>query len=325
MTNDLKQFDSAFDDVEPWHGLVRNGYIANFAGVMTEADFNASMADLSWACQGPHTMETSRPSLTQGESWFEWVNVVEAVREARGTFVMAEFGGGYGGRVVNAHALLQKLNPMPAKLAIIEADPDRYDCALRHFAANGLDPEDHWLIKAAVSDTNEPALFPYGGGVGDNNIFNVEDDNISLAEKLASEGVAGQIIKNIFANMQTGVKIQRSDPRHRSDFMLSVVSSLTIGDVLGPFDYVDYADFDIQSAEAFVVPPAIGVLNQKVRRIHFGTHGEHIHGQLKQLFVEHGWDLIFDFAPNGRFETEYGTFNTGDGILSALNPRLARH
>jgi len=41
---------------------------------------------------------------------------------------------------------------------------------------------------------------------------------------------------------------------------------------------------------------------------------------LRRLFVADGWNLVFDFAPNSRFETTLGRFETNDGVLTVTNP-----
>ena len=52
-----------------------------------------------------------------------------------------------------------------------------------------------------------------------------------------------------------------------------MVSAVTLQDILGPFDSVDYVESDIQQSEILVFPPSMQLLKRKVRRVHIGTHG----------------------------------------------------
>ncbi len=97
---------------------------------------------------------------------------------------------------------------------------------------------------------------------------------------------------------------------------------MTLEDVLGPFDFVDYLEADIQQSEILVFPPFLGLLKKKVRRIHLGTHGKDVHEELAGMFRHWEWDVIFDYAPNGHFETPFGDFSTNDGVLTVRNPHL---
>jgi hypothetical protein len=62
------------------------------------------------------------------------------------------------------------------------------------------------------------------------------------------------------------------------------------------------------------------LLRQKVHRVHIGTHGKDVHWTLHDLFVENGWKIVFSFEPNARHDTVLGSFETNDGVLSAVNP-----
>ena len=69
-----------------------------------------------------------------------------------------------------------------------------------------------------------------------------------------------------------------------------------------------------------VYPPFRHLLKRKVHRLHIGTHGRDVHRMLHQMFAEDGWDIVFSFEPESTHETDLGTFETNDGVLSVLNP-----
>ena len=72
---------------------------------------------------------------------------------------MVELGGGYAARTVDAHAALQLHNPMPSRYVVVEAELTHFSWALRHMHANGIDPDDHWMINALVGVDNKPHIF----------------------------------------------------------------------------------------------------------------------------------------------------------------------
>jgi hypothetical protein len=98
------------------------------------------------------------------------------------------------------------------------------------------------------------------------------------------------------------------------------VSAVTLNDILGPFDTVDYLEADIQQSEILVFPPFIDLLKRKVRRIHIGTHGIDVHRSLHELFEKSGWEIVFSYEPSTQYPYALGSFVTKDGVLTVRNP-----
>ena len=173
--NRLEKYEHVFDDIQPWAGNVPKGYIAEFFGVLIDAQFREILG-VKASEQGGCFVETKRPSIaTHDEGWFEIVNWVLAAREAKNRFTMMTLGACYGFQAVGAYKALQAVNPMPARLVAVEAEPGNYLWISKHFLDNGIEPGDHWLLQAAVSESNEPALFPVGSpGTGAQN-FHVDE------------------------------------------------------------------------------------------------------------------------------------------------------
>jgi hypothetical protein len=88
------------------------------------------------------------------EDYFEWIDLLESVIAARGSYTMIELGAGMGRWSVRAALAARQFKPrMPFRLIAVEADPVHFDWLRWHFLDNGLDPKEHRLINAAVSDT----------------------------------------------------------------------------------------------------------------------------------------------------------------------------
>ncbi len=324
--NDLEAFAGVFDGMTPYSGMVEPGFIVTGMGRMTDARFH-TIWGVDAAEEGGQATTLQFPTATDGEAWFEAVNWVEAAREARGAYVMATLGACYGGQAVDAYLALQAVNPMPATLVAVDPVPENIAMTRQHFRDNGIDPDDHWIVEAAVSDSNQPVLFPVGApasGTQNCVFYNSPAGRAALALRLKDEDQAGQVGCNLLATNATGVSVNLAPDREVPfEAELQFVSAVTVADMLGPFDRVDFVEADLQQSETIVFPPAIEVLNRKVRRVHLGTHHPKDHQQLEDMFRQHGWQIVFSFLPHHTYKTPAGELSLNDGVLTALNPAVA--
>jgi hypothetical protein len=321
--NDVTKFAGIFDGLAPFDGDVPKGFLVDFLGCLTDARFRQMWGiDPETAGGGP--VKTKLPELSWGEGWFEAVNWIEAARAARGRFTMVTLGACYGSQAVGAWLALQKLNPMPCRLVAVEPDPENFEWVQRHFRDNGIDPADHWLLNATISDNNAPVLFPVGApGSGAANCVATNEplSRRVYAQQLAKSRNTSEILHNLILEGTTGIK-KDLVPGYNFMSEIKFLSAVTLRDILSPFDVVDYLESDIQQSEIIVFPPAMDILKRKVRRVHIGTHGKDVHQTLHELLVRDGWEIVFSFEPNAEFTTPLGTFSTNDGVLTAVNPAL---
>ena len=331
MTNDLGKYEHIFDDITPFEGTAPAGIEINFVGtvfdVSLQIDPPASQTELTEPPPARH-LKTRRPQLSDGEFYFEMIDVVEAVRAARGSFTMIELGGGYGPRCGWANSVLNLLNPLPRRFVLVEPEPYLLHSARRHFSNNGIEPSEHWLVPVAVTTEGRPTLILTGKArAGLARLYGtVLIDGIikMLTDRDAVE--AG--LRNLLGYMRIGLNM--AEPGADADNDVAVVSALALKDILAPLDRVDLMDIDIQGDEATVLPDTMDMLARKVRRIHLGTHhmdrhgGPQLHHDMVRLFTDAGWEIVFAFTPNTRHKTQWGNFDTpSDGILTVVNPRLA--
>jgi hypothetical protein len=143
----------------------------------------------------------------------------------------------------------------------------------------------------------------------------------AYATLICGRGAAERALENILSYNSTGLGY---DLGAGFDGELKFVSSVTLRDVLMPFEHVDLLEADLQHSEIFVFPSFIDVLTSRARRVHIGTHGCEAHDLLRALLLGAGWELVFDYAPDTRHTTEQGPLELIDGVLSARNPALAR-
>jgi hypothetical protein len=212
---------------------------------------------------------------------------------------------------------------MPFRLVAVEPDPENMAWTRRHFRDNGIDPDQQWLVQAALSDTNAPVFFPVGSpGSGAQNCFATNERRAreDYVRRLTAQG-AEEALRNLLLHNTTGIR-KALVPDGGFSGEVKLLSSITLGEVLGPFDFVDYLESDIQQSEALVFPPFMEALKRKVRRVHIGTHGRDVHQMLHGLFAKAGWDIVFSYEPNAAFDTALGSFRTNDGVLTLRNPAL---
>lgn len=319
----LQDFANVFDGIKPWAGKVLKGYMVDFLGILTDAKFR-EMFGVNPATAGGTDVETRLPTIEDGEGWFEAANWMLAARAARDRFVMVTLGACYGAQAVGSCRAMQLLNPMPYKLVAVEPEPDNYEWTRRHMRDNGIDPDDQWLVKSAISARNDPVLFPIGSpGSGAQNCVATNEDSSRriYANEIIRAGRATEVLRNLMTTNSTGIT-KDLVPGENFPAEIKMVSAITLQDILSPFDVVDYVESDIQQSEILVFPPYMTLLKRKVRRVHIGTHGREVHSTLLQLFERDGWDIVFNYEPNSTFSTSLGKFSTNDGVLTAVNPDL---
>jgi hypothetical protein len=324
--NDLKAYASIFDDITPWSGIVPEGFEVDFMGTRSATKFLAA-----WGANpdvvGGEYLTKERPRLgggKNGEFWFEAADWVLAVREARGRFVMITLGALYGYQAVGSQRALQLLNPLPYTLVAVEPDPENMEWVRTHMRDNGIDPDKQWLVQAAISDTNQPAFFPIGSpGSGAPNCIasNEEYARKDYLQHFVAQGRTEEALENILLHNSTG--LQKDVIEGKSFFAeIKLVSTITLQDVLGPFERVDLLESDIQESEIVVFPPFRDLLKRKVHRIHIGTHGKDTHRYLLKMFHDDGWRIVFAYEPESTHDTIFGPVMTNDGVLSLLNPSV---
>jgi FkbM family methyltransferase len=244
-----------------------------------------------------HGMQPTPATQTAGalppvnDQYPEWVFLLESVLAAkgRGSFVLGDFGAGWGPWLATGHAAWKQLRPDgPTKVFGVEADKSHFGFLKEHLAANGIGIEDADLVEAAV--------FTSEGFVE----FEVADD---------PQGPYGQSI-------QTG---DTGAPKPKRTVK---IRSITAESILSAHEAVDYLTIDIQGAEKDVVAASLGVLTSKVRRLQVATHSPEIHQAVHRTLSAGGWVNRFCFPFQKIAKTPWGWIKFEDGSQSWINPRL---
>jgi FkbM family methyltransferase len=220
------------------------------------------------------------------EEYFEWIDLLESVIDAKFRFTMIELGAGWGRWLCQAGKALGQVNPqIPYHLIGVEAEPTHFAWMKEHFKENGIDLTKCNLIQAAVSKKDGICRFFVG------------DAYSSYGQRIAS-------------NIEEDKKIQE-------------VEAISLKTLLNGLDLVDLIDLDVQGAEYDILAAVPQKLWGKIKRIHIGTHSTKVEMNLKKLFKKLGWENKYDFPMSKKIETEYGEISFQDGVQSWVNPHYS--
>jgi FkbM family methyltransferase len=248
------------------------------------------------------------------EEYFEWIDLLESVVAAQGSYTMLDLGAGFGRWSVRAaFAVRQYHGILPYRLVAVEAEPTVFEWMKLHYRDNGLDPARHTLIHAAVTQAPGEVFFYVGGPRG--GPFDLTADawygqSVTKDYELAEPSQPDEIYQG------------RTTLRHRSGWRSIRVPSVTLASLLEGLGQVDLIDLDIEGQELPVIGSAIAGLNAQVKRLHIGTHDKEIEDGIRHLLSGEGWSCSADYSLFSRTETAYGTINFENGVQSWVNPRF---
>jgi FkbM family methyltransferase len=273
----------------------------DFLGSVTRPEFlgRQSSADL---------VEVAPDYPPYDEEYFEWIDLLESVILAAPQYTMMELGAGFGRWSVRAAFAAQQQNKRCALVAV-EAEPTHFQWLMEHFRENALDPADHSVIHGAVANRSGTASFC------------VEAPNGGPPEAWYGQAIVDPAddVEGVDTRQYLGSPIQC----HRSGLKSVPVLGVTLGELAaGCNNLVDLIDMDIQGNELEVISAEIVTLNDKVKRLHIGTHSPEIEQGLRTLLRRHGWACHADYGMNSTCETPWGIVQFQDGVQSWTNPRL---
>jgi FkbM family methyltransferase len=261
-----------------WEGTVPKGFLVDFLGVMTRADYRESYREIAQRYSVNRHAQTEYPPFD--EEYFEWIDLLEAVASAENCFTMMELGAGFGPWTARAAAALRQAGNLPYTLVGVEAEPTHFQWMIQHLRDNFVDPTGLRLVRAAVSAAS--------GKVG----FYVGETQYGKPDNWYGQCIGGP----------------------------HMVDAVDLNSLLEPLDVVDLIDIDVQGAELEVLEAASRLLDEKVKRVHIGTHGAKIEDGLHSLFGRLGWRRIRSFPCASTVDTEWGSIRFQDGVQTWLNP-----
>ncbi|MBU6384114.1 MAG: FkbM family methyltransferase [Verrucomicrobia bacterium] len=245
------------------------------------------------------------------EAYFEWIDVLEAVDEAKDQFLLVEIGAALGYRGRDA-ATAAKARGIPYHLVFIEGEPARAEESIHlEMQKNNIPESQYTIFPYCVGSTEQDVMF-YISHQGQN----LDVRNWFGQRAVFQEDKMIQWLPTVYMGRQVGRTMQGYDAVMVRQKKLSDLLNL----VRQPI--IDICDFDIQGSEAEVIDESLAILNNRVKRLHIGTHSHKIEATLRSLLKKNGWRLIRDYPCAQENDTEYGRAKFEDGIQTWLNSRL---
>jgi FkbM family methyltransferase len=307
----MPQHHKIFSRFKPFDGPCPAGQrIHGFLGTKVRPEFFAGMQRSPPPVSTPSRVQAPYPGFN--EEYFEWIDLLKSVVAARKSYTMIELGAGIGCWAVRAAYALQQYNrKLPYRLIAVEAEPTHFEWMHQHFTDNGIDPNQHSLIHAAVSQAPGEVSFYVGSESGDVNPggwYGQELTKDYEVDILVEEAPYGKY------------RIRR----HASGAKSIYVPAITLVSILDDLQQVDLIHVDIQGLELSIIGSSIDELDAKVKRLHVGTHSREIENGLRQLLTSHGWRCLADYPSASVEQTPWGPIEFQDGIQSWVNPRRSR-
>ena len=287
----------ALDSLAPYEGAEEPGFSIDFLGIRTRREFSAgaAIAAMPVHTTGPH------------EDYFEWIDLVESIMAAKDQYTMMELGAGYGRWAVRAAALSRKLRQLPFQLVAIEAEPRHYRWLQQHMSDNHIPHDARTLIQGVVSDHRDDVLFYVGSPSGESDEpASWYGQAIIQTYEAVDEARSGNYEGQDVVRLKSGWKSVKT-------------RAYILTDILPKTDRIDLIDMDLQGEELKVISAAIEALDQRVARLHIGTHSHEIETGLRQLLSQHGWECKADYPCAQTNQTPWGPVQFVDGVQSWVN------
>jgi FkbM family methyltransferase len=245
-----------------YRGRPTPGFITDFLGVKTDVAFVKGIEVLGGTVQGyPLPRGNFHGDLT------EWTGTLQSVLAAKERFVAVELGAGWAPWLVICARACAIRGIDDVSLIGLEGSSGHAAMMRRHFQTNGIRPEKHQLLHAAVGAIDGVAEFP------------IASDPAADWGQAAIVGQHGGY-----------------DYRGHSITATESVPLLSIKTILADEALVDLVHIDVQGAEVDILRPALSILNAKVKCLIIGTHSRAIEGELVELLGAGGWKLWRDHS-----------------------------
>jgi len=289
------QHHQIFSWLKPYSGRVPEGFWSSYSGAFFRNEFYKFSPDES------HLLEIVYPSFD--EEYFEWIDLLESIHNADKSFVMIELGAGYGRWLINAWTALKRIKPdLPCHLVGVEAEPTHFKWLKQALLDNKVILENVDLFEAAVGARN-------GWGY-----FYVGIPYEWYGQHLTSQRENDYLLRTS-SNQEEKLYTSRGEELKR-------VKMITLSSILAKHKIVDLIDLDVQGAELDIIQESIVGIDQKVKRVHIGTHNKAVEEGIRKLFNSYGWKCNYDYTCREKNSTSWGEMYFDDGVQSWTNPRF---
>lgn len=286
-----------FEKFPPRQIEVPPGFATDFIGNQWPVRFGLD--------ESPGTYETAIPAVN--EEYFEYLDIFEAVADARGSFTMHEWGAGFARWSGVGVRAARECGIEDIRIACVEADPFHLAHSIENMWSLGIRDERLGLYPFAVAGESRMDLFVIG----------------QPEDRETSHQWFGQALNDMGEYAPNG-RFYHGLPEVQNPLGFRAIEiAVEPGSlILQDYDFIDLIDMDIQGAEADAVEESLAGLSAKVRRLHIGTHNREVEARLRSCLEGSGWILLRDLPAHARTNTAFGEVECVDGIQAWFNPRF---
>ncbi|MEE8361839.1 MAG: FkbM family methyltransferase, partial [Gemmatimonadales bacterium] len=278
-------------------GTPEPGFITDSLGVRTRV---TALPDSIHRRAG-ETIGLPVPEDTYHAEAIEYIGLLKSVAAARHRYTVLELGAGWGPWLVAGAVAAKRAGISDIHLYGVEGDPEHCAFLRQHFLDNGLDPDEHTLLNAAVGAERGKASWPTGSKSSNNTwgMRPARQGSEADTSYLENSGASAEHYRNI--------------------------EVLPIAELLQREEHWDLVHIDIQGWEAAVCQAGLPILTERTKYVVVGTHSRKLDGDVLQLFWKAGWVLEnekptrFHFSADGR---ELENMTEVDGTQVWMNPTL---
>jgi FkbM family methyltransferase len=305
------QHHEVFSRFRQYSGDVPAGYYVDFLGTQVNCQFVAGLPGSD--TQSPSWIAENYPYPPIDEDYLEWIDLLESVAAASGSYTMIDLGAGFGRWAVRGLFAARQFDPkLRCHVITVEAEPIVYGWMREHFLRNGIEPRRHTLLHGAVTEKPGKVEFYIGGPQGG-------------PFDLAPNAWYGQALTkdyDLAESRQAGEYCGFKVLLHKTGWRSIRVPGVSLVRLLNKLRRVDLIDLDIEGQELAALTSAAPELDAKVKRLHIGTHGREVEAGLRQLLSAHGWQCCADYSEFSTSETPWGPITFENGAQSWINPRF---
>lgn len=282
--------------LDPWVGSRPPGVFVDWDGSLYIPECLPQELDSNYLSGSAYEEHSYREP---DEEMFEWVDVLESIHDAKGSFTFVELGAGYGRWSIRAFNAARRFG-IPASnisLVTVEAEAVHSNWLLRNFEMNHIPHSSHMHFECAVSDwSGDGQFYVFQPG---------ESDREWQAKRWYGQALVRA--DNSWAGAGTElVKVSRLN---------DILSSLPSGKI------IDLLDMDLQGEDSRVLESSLEQLS-RVRKVHVGTDSIEEDSRIFNFMSQIGWTLIRRYLPLRTSPTAYGHISFVDGVMTWRNPKL---
>lgn len=259
--------------------------------------------------EGPLWNMLDYPTNSPNEEYFEWLELLKSVENAKNNFVFVELGAGFGKWSARAYkaCLLNNINNI--KLIVVEGEPQHAQWLKEHLAYNNV-PRDSIIFEEALISNYDGTgeIMVYDGSNALQTPKNwYGQSHISPANK---EDI---LVRDTYLGKELLVD--------RWGIGRVVCNTITIETLLKTIPIVDLLNMDIQGSEYISIHKSLEVINTKVKKLYVSTHSPEIDNLLYNMMASQNWkqQRVYPLFYEGA--TEFGYIKFGDGVQVWENPK----